>query len=202
MPYSGEASGMRSSRLSSLAGLLLGFFRHPGLLDAIAHFGDLGRFIVAFAQLLLDVPKLLAQDVLALLGGKRLLGLLADLLGELEHLDALREQAEHLVEALLDIDRLQHLLFFRRASESMMPAMKSASAEAEVKPAMVATTSGGTFSSSWIASPARLLIRPTLASISGVITSDIPISSTFAARKGKPGRNSTMRKRRTPCAMA
>ncbi len=92
--------------------LLLGFFRHPGLLDATAHFGDLGRFIVAFAQLLLDVPKLLAQDVLALLGGKRLLGLLADLFGELEHLDALREQAEHLVEALLDIERLQHLLFF------------------------------------------------------------------------------------------
>ena len=52
--------------------------------------------------------------MLALLRGERLLGLLADLLGELEHLDALREQRQHFVEPLLDIDRFQHVLFFRR----------------------------------------------------------------------------------------
>jgi hypothetical protein len=60
------------------------------------------------------VTQLLAQDVLALLRGERLLGLLADLLGDLEHLHTLHEKRKHLVEPRLDVDRLQHVLLFRR----------------------------------------------------------------------------------------
>ena len=105
---------MRSSRSQLLLGLVLGLLRHAGLLDLLAQPGDLDRLLVALPQLLLDVAQLLAQDVLALLRRQRLLGLLADLLGQLEHLDALRQQRQHLVETLLDVERLQHRLLFRR----------------------------------------------------------------------------------------
>src|SRR5215472_7095632 len=111
IPYSAAASGMRSSRLSSFVAWSLASFGMPAF---YAQLGELDRFFVALAQLLLNVAQLLAQDMLALLRGERLLGLLANLLGELEHLDALREQRQHFGEPLLDIDRLQHVLFFRR----------------------------------------------------------------------------------------
>ena len=107
-------SGVRHALepLELLQGLILGLLRHPGLLDLLAQLGDLDRFVVALAELLLDLAKLLAQNVLALLGRQRLLRLLADLLGELQHLDALREQRQHLVEPLLDVERLEHGLLF------------------------------------------------------------------------------------------
>ena len=108
-----------------------------------AQLGDLDRLLVALAQLLLDLAQLLAQDVLALLRGQRLLGLLADLLRQLEHLDALRQQRQHLVEALLDVEGLQHVLLFRRLGTSMMPAMKSASADGESRFSIAAAISGG-----------------------------------------------------------
>src|SRR6516225_3152183 len=113
-PVFGGGLGHALKSLELLRGLVLGLFRHPRLLDRVAQLADLDRFFVALAQLFLDMAQLLAQDMLALLRGERLLGLLADLLGELEHLDALRQQREHFVEALLDVDRLQHVLLFRR----------------------------------------------------------------------------------------
>ena len=89
---------MRSSRLSSFLALVLGLLRHPGLFDLLAQLGDFGRLLVAFAQFLLNVPKLLAQNMLALLGGERLLRLFADLPRKLQDFDALRKQRQHLVE--------------------------------------------------------------------------------------------------------
>ena len=58
------------------------------------------------------MAELLAQDVVALLGRQRLLRLFADLLGQLQDLDAPGNERQHLVETLLDVDRLQHILFF------------------------------------------------------------------------------------------
>ena len=100
--------------LELLLGMVLGLLRHPGLLDRFAQLEDLGRLLVALPQLLLNVAQLLAQNMFALLGGQRLLGLIADLLRDLEHFDALHEQREHLVQPLLDVDRLEHVLLFRR----------------------------------------------------------------------------------------
>ena len=43
-----------------------------------------------------------------------MLRLLADLLREFEYLDTLRKERKHFVEPLADVDRLQHVLLFRR----------------------------------------------------------------------------------------
>jgi hypothetical protein len=96
--------------LELLLGLVLRLLRHAGLLDRLAQLLDLGGLVVAFVEFLLDLAQLLTQNVLALLRGKRLLRLLADRLGQLQHLDALDQQRKHLVEALLDIERLQDVL--------------------------------------------------------------------------------------------
>ena len=112
-PVFGRGLGHALEALELLLGLILGLLRHAGLLGRLAQLGEFARLFVAFAELLLNVAELLAQDMLALLGGERLLGLLADLLGELEHLDTLRKQRKKLVEALLDVDGLQHVLLFR-----------------------------------------------------------------------------------------
>ena len=100
--------------LQLLQRLLLGLFRHAGLLDRLAQFGDLGLALVAFAELLLDLAKLLAQNVLALPPGERLLRLLADLLRQAQHLDLLREIAQQLVEPLGDVESLQQVLLLGR----------------------------------------------------------------------------------------
>ena len=191
MPYSARGLGHALEPLELLLGLLLGLLRHAGLLDRLAQLGDLGRLLVALAQLLLDLAQLLAQDVLALLRRQRLLGLLADLAWKLEHLDALRQQRQHLVEALLDVERLQHLLLFRRlgvhdAGDEVGERGGRGQARRSSPPAPAARSAAA-------ASPraARSCSRPTRASISGVSTSEMPISSTRATRNGKPGRNST-----------
>ncbi len=72
MPYSADASGMRSSRFSSFSACFSASSGHAGLVDRLAQLGDLGLALVAFAELLLNLAKLLAQDVLALPPGKRL----------------------------------------------------------------------------------------------------------------------------------
>src|SRR4029079_7507296 len=46
--------------------LLLGLLRHLGLLNGLTQFRDLGAGAFALAKLLLNLAKLLAQDVLAL----------------------------------------------------------------------------------------------------------------------------------------
>src|ERR1700704_4817553 len=52
--------------------------------------------------------------MLALLRRKRLLRLLANALGEFEPLDTSSHKGQHLVEALLDVERFKDLLLFRR----------------------------------------------------------------------------------------
>ena len=100
--------------LELLLGLIPGLLRHASLLDRLAQLGDLGRLLVALAQFLLNLAQLLAQDMLALLRRQRLLGLIADLFRDLQHFEPLRKQRQHLVQTLLDVDRLQHVLLFRR----------------------------------------------------------------------------------------
>ena len=94
--------------------LLLGLLRHLGLFNGLAQFGDLGAGAFALAKLLLNLAKLLAQDVLALPALQRFLGLLADLLGQAQDFDLLREDAQQLVQALLDVEGLEQVLLLGR----------------------------------------------------------------------------------------
>ena len=82
-----------------------------GLVE-LGHFGGLA--LLAFAQLALDRRHLLAQQRLALTLVERGLGLPADLLRQPQHLDAVRQQPQHLVHARRNIDRLQDLLLLFR----------------------------------------------------------------------------------------
>ena len=158
--------------------------RHFGLSRSLRELGDLGRFVVAFAQLLLNLAKLFAKDVLALLRGQRLLRLVADPLRESEHLETARQKLKHFVEAFLHVDRLEDILFFvggrvhdagHEIREPETPKSKLSIAEnfAEARSAGAAR-----------ASLARSRKRRSRASISGVMTSEAPISSTRAARNG------------------
>src|SRR3989337_1503432 len=78
----GARLGHALEPLQLLAGLLLALLGHARLLDRLTQLGDLGLGLVSLAKLLLNLAELLAQDVLALASGERLLRLLADLLGE------------------------------------------------------------------------------------------------------------------------
>ena len=94
MPYSPAASGMRLQPAQFLARLVLDLFRHAGLGDGRVELGDLGRLaLLAFAELALDRRHLLAQQHFALALVERRLGLLADLLRQPQHLDAMRQLA-------------------------------------------------------------------------------------------------------------
>jgi hypothetical protein len=96
--------------LQLLARLLLHVVRHLGVGDRLAELGDFLGLLVAFPQLLLDGPQLLAKQELALPLVDRLLRLLADLPGKSEHLDAATQQLEDLVHTGLQIEGLQQLL--------------------------------------------------------------------------------------------
>src|SRR5262249_30682759 len=100
--------------LELLLRLVLRFLRHLRLLDSFTQLGELGRLLIALAKLLLDLAKLLPKNVLALLRRQRLLSLLADRLGELQHFDTLSQERQNLVEPLLEIQRLEHLLLLRQ----------------------------------------------------------------------------------------
>ena len=93
-----------------LAGVLLDLLGHPGLGDRLVELLDLGRGALALAELLLDRLQLLAQDVLALAALDRLAGLLADVARDLEHLDPVPEQLDHLVEPGPHLEGLEDLL--------------------------------------------------------------------------------------------
>ncbi len=83
---------------------------HAGLVDRLLQLLDLGRRVLALAELLLDLAHLLAQHVLALALVELLLGFLADLLGDAQHAHALGEKLEHLVEAPLEVEGLEEVL--------------------------------------------------------------------------------------------
>ena len=102
---------MRLQPAQFLARLLLDLLRHLRVGDGLVELGHFGRFaLLTFAQLALDGSHLLAQQRLALALVERGLGLAADLLRQPQHLDAVRQQTQHLVHARRNIDRLQDLL--------------------------------------------------------------------------------------------
>ncbi len=98
-----------------LARLVLDLLRHPGLGDRLVELGDFGGLaLFALAKLALDRSHLLAQQRFALTFVERRLGLLADLGGEPQHLDAMGEKPRDLVHPRRDVDGLENLLLFAR----------------------------------------------------------------------------------------
>ncbi len=100
--------------LQLLQRLLLGLLGHFRLLDRLAQLGDLGGAFLALAKFLLNLPQLLAQDVLALPPLQRFLRLLADLLGKPQDFDLLRHLAQQFVEPLLHVEGLEQILLLGR----------------------------------------------------------------------------------------
>ena len=88
----------------------LDLVRHAGGLDLVAQLVDLGLLRVVLAQLALDGLELLAQDVLALGLVHLGLDLGLDPALQLEDLDLVGEEVGDELEALDDVDRLEHLL--------------------------------------------------------------------------------------------
>ncbi len=106
------AFGHALEALQFLARLLFHFLRHLRVGDRLVELGDLARRLVAFAELLLDRAHLLAQQVLAVPVVDRRLGALVDFARDLQHLDAVRQKVEQLVEPRLQVERFQQRLFF------------------------------------------------------------------------------------------
>ena len=108
-PTSGDAEGS-AHPVDLLDRPGLDLLRHAGGLDLLAQLVDLGLLRVVLAQLALDGLELLAQDVLALGLVHLGLDLGLDPALELEDLDLVREEGRDELEALDDVDRLEHLL--------------------------------------------------------------------------------------------
>ena len=79
------------------------------LRDALLEPVEIALIAVVLAELFLDRLELLAEDVLALVLAHLLFDLGVDALAHLEDLELAREQAQHLADALLDVDRLEQL---------------------------------------------------------------------------------------------
>ena len=88
----------------------LDLLRHAGGLDLVAQLVDLGLLRVVLAQLALDRLQLLAQDVLALGLVHLRLDFGLDPALQLEDLDLVGEEVRDELEALGDVDGLEHLL--------------------------------------------------------------------------------------------
>jgi hypothetical protein len=106
------------------------------------------------AQLLLDLPHLLAQQDFTLAIVDRFLGLLLDLARESQHLDALGEVRGDLLEAFAHLDRLEDLLLLGRLDVEMKLAMVSASVEGDSIDCTLYASSAGACGSSEMASTA------------------------------------------------
>ncbi len=104
------ALGHALEALQFLARLLLDVLRHLRVGDRLVELGDLRGALVAFAQLLLDRAHLLAQQVLAIGVVDRFARLRVDLARDLQHLDPVRQELEQLVEARLEVERLEQRL--------------------------------------------------------------------------------------------
>ena len=101
--------------LQFLGRLLFDFFRHLRVGDRFPEFRDFGGIaLVAFAEFLLDRFELLAQQILALALVHARLGAFVDLARQPQHLDALRQQFQHAVQAPLQFHRFEQLLFLGR----------------------------------------------------------------------------------------
>ena len=104
---SAAACGIFSSRPSSLSAFSSTSSGMPAVLDLLLVLVDLGLDLVVLAELLLDRLELLAQEVLALRLGHRLLDAVLDLAAELEDLELLAQEPGGLLEALLRVERLE-----------------------------------------------------------------------------------------------
>ena len=107
--YSAEPTCIVAQALELLLRDPLGLGRELRLGDALLEPVEIALIAVVLAELLLDRLELLAQDVLALVLAHLLLDLGVDALAHLEDLELAREQAQHLADALLDVDRLEEL---------------------------------------------------------------------------------------------
>ena len=96
--------------------LLLRFGRHAGLLDRFLQLLDFRPGALGIAELLLNLTQTLAQHRLLLTFVEGLAGTLIDLTRNFQHLDALVEEREHPIEAQLEIEGRQDLLFLVRPS--------------------------------------------------------------------------------------
>ena len=112
----GRADLHRAQALELLLGDGLGLSGEVRLGDALFDAVEIALIAVVFAELFLDRLELLAQDVLALVLAHLLFDLGVDALAHLEDLELAREEAQHLADALLDVERLEQLrlLFDRR----------------------------------------------------------------------------------------
>ena len=104
MPCSGEAGGMLARRLELALGLAARLVGQAGLLDPPAQVGA-ARRLVLLAELALDRPELLAQEVLALRLRHPLRRLGRDLLAQLAHRELVLQQIDQ--PAQLGVDRIQ-----------------------------------------------------------------------------------------------
>ena len=110
-PVSAPVPELRRSRCNSLRTWASVSGGMPALAMACSRRSISGSWSPFFAELLLDRLQLLAQDELALAVLQLLLGALADLLRQAQHLDAVRQQLQHLLQPLLGGQHLQqHLL--------------------------------------------------------------------------------------------
>ena len=114
--HSGLARGLGHPFVS--AELLLRLAVHLGghlrLRDGFRQFGDFLRLAVAFAELALDGRHLFPQDRFALALVERGFGLLTNLVGEAQHLEALGQELRDLFHPFRDVDRLKDLLLLLR----------------------------------------------------------------------------------------
>src|SRR6185437_1615787 len=98
--------------LQLLARGLVDFLGHVRVGDSALELGDIRVALVALAELLLDLAHLLAQQVLAVDVADRLARALIDFARNLQHLDPVRKELQHLVEPRLQVERLEQGLLF------------------------------------------------------------------------------------------
>ena len=131
---------------------------HAGVVDGLLQVLDFRGGVVVLAELLLDLAHLLAQHVLALAFVELLAGLVADLLGEPQHLHALAQDRQHLVQAAPEVEGFEHGLLFL-----VLDVEQVGHHVGEQRGESIACTtpasSSGTFGSSWMASAARLQLQ-------------------------------------------
>ena len=184
----GAALAHALQALELLDGVLVHFLRHAGFVDRLVQLFELGRVVAALAQLLLDLAHLLAQHVLALALVELLLRLLADLLGDAQHADALGEVLEHLVEAALEVEGFEEVLLVLVLDVEQV--RDHVGEERRRPPCTTTASSSGALGSSEIASTAWLFSWRKRASTSGLDSSRASTICTRATRNGQPGRNS------------
>ena len=108
--------------------LLGGLARHlgrVGVLELLSQLVDLALARIAFAELLLDRPHLLAQVEVALVLRQLVLHLRLDLLPQLEQLDLAVEDAGQALEALAHVDSVASSSCFSSSETLRLEAMRS-----------------------------------------------------------------------------